>query len=328
MPGRILSSEKVSLSDAESSSSSESEGVTSSNGNESATKKRKATSAPTASETGSRDSANPTKRARISNPTAKSSSSSSEEDEDESSVEDTAKVQTVSTPKDSSSRAPSTHTSASSRTYHPPEGFSEIKRSSTTSHLQTLFAPTNLAGKQIWHITLPADIPITTLKEVDIEKAKSGARILSHHGVEFGFVMEAQNAAATKDGAQLLVASDGGATYSTIPDAFDATLRLQQSKHPSVSYSIPGHAQAGSSSTGVEGAARPTVPRAKEVRQQPPGLRTRFWPNGFEDAGLGDLAGSPVGKSQSKAKKGKNSATTSESSSSEESSEDESEEEL
>jgi len=141
-------------------------------------------------------------------------------------------------------------------------------------------------------------------------------------------VMEAQNA-ATKDGAQLLVASDGGATYSTVPDAFDATLRLQQSKHPSVSYSIPGHAQAGSSNTGVEGAARPTVPRAKEVRQQPPGLRTRFWPNGFEDAGLDDLGQSPAGKkSQSTAKTGKGSATTSESSSSEESSEDESQEEL
>jgi hypothetical protein len=155
---------------------------------------------------------------------------------------------------------------------------------------------------------------------VDIEKAKSGARILSHHGVEFGFVMEAQNA-ATKGGAQLLVASDGGATYSTIPDAFDATLHLQQSKHPSVSYSIPGHAQSGSSSTGVEGAARPTVPRAKEVRQQPPGLRTRFWPNGFEDRGPDETVGPPAGT-------GEASTTTSQSSSSSESSEDESEEEL
>lgn len=268
------------------------------------------------------------KRARISNPTAtSSSSSSSSEEEDESGSEDTAQPQTTSTSRDSSSKGPSTHTSAAPRTYHPPEGFSQIKRSSTTSHLQTLFNPTNLAGKQIWHITLPADIPITTLKEVDIEKAKSGARILSHHGVEFGFVMEAQNA-ATKDGAQLLVASDGGATYSTIPDAFDATLRLQQSKHPAVSYSIPGHAQAGSSDTGVEGAARPTVPRAKEVRQQPPGLRTRFWPNGFEDRGLGDSEGGAAGKSRSTAKTGKESATTSESSSSSGSSEDESEEEL
>ena len=327
MPGRILSSEKVTLSDAESSSSSESDGVRPSNGNESATKKRKATSASTASETGSGDSANPMKRARISNPTATSSSSSSEDDE--SSGEDTAQAQTTSTttPKDNSSRGPSTHTNAPSRIYHPPGGFSEIKRSSTSSHLQTLFDPANLAGKQIWHITLPADIPITTLKEVDIEKAKSGARILSHHGVEFGFVMETQNV-ATKNGAQLLVASDGGATYSTIPDAFDATLQLQQSKHPSVSYSIPGHAQSGSSSTGVEGAARPTVPRAKEVRQQPPGLRTRFWPNGFEDTGRDDLTGLSSGKGQAKAKAGKESATTSESSSSSESSDDESEEEL
>jgi len=139
--------------------------------------------------------------------------------------------------------------------------------------------------------------------------------------------MDAQHS-ATKDGARLLVASDGGATYSTMPDAFDATLHLQQSKHPSVSYSVPGHAQSGSSSTGVEGAARPTVPRAKEVRQQPPGLRTRFWPNGFEDTGLNDSTGSPVGKSQAVTKTGKGSATTSESSSSEESSDDELEEEL
>jgi hypothetical protein len=73
--------------------------------------------------------------------------------------------------------------------FKPPSGFepSTINGSSRTSDP---FLPSNTQGKQIWYITAPASVPITTLKEVALEKVVKGQSVFSHESKVYGFVGE------------------------------------------------------------------------------------------------------------------------------------------
>jgi hypothetical protein len=44
-----------------------------------------------------------------------------------------------------------------------------------------------LAGKQVWHITAPAGVSISQLKEIAMEKALAGDAVLTHKGIDYGF---------------------------------------------------------------------------------------------------------------------------------------------
>lgn len=50
----------------------------------------------------------------------------------------------------------------------------------------------NLEGKQVWYFTAPASLPITVLKdmEIDLSKAQSGGPLLQHAGDAYGIDLE------------------------------------------------------------------------------------------------------------------------------------------
>lgn len=305
MPGKILSEEKVVDSDSESgSSSSESSSTTS----------RKSGKRISSAEPTHTTPDKPNKRAKT-----VGDSSSDDESLDEI-VPETNPKQSNGASTNGSTNLISSNANSAPRVYTAPEGFIETKKASNSEpEFDKIFSKGNLAGKQIWHITLPSDVPISSLKEVDLNKATSGATVVSHKGLDYGLRLGEADSGEAND-YQLLVADNGGSTYTTSSTTFQRTLHLQQSSHPSVAYSVP---QQPHSANGVVGAARPTVPRVKEVRQQPKGLRTRYWPPGFEDAepDMSEAQSSVKGRSEAINSKTERDASTA-SSSDEESDDD------
>ncbi|KAI0389078.1 hypothetical protein F5Y17DRAFT_450388 [Xylariaceae sp. FL0594] len=125
----------------------------------------------------------------------------------------------------------------------------------------------NLEGKQVWYFTAPASLPITVLKdmEIDLAKATQGGALLTHRGDDYGLDLEAH---ATTTQIQLLIPSKGGDKYTSLNRGIDSTVHLRRM------------AKFG---PGGEASAKATddyVPKPKPVREQPEGLRARYTPIG------------------------------------------------
>ena len=159
-------------------------------------------------------------------------------------------------------------------TYEPPDGFEPTTISfHPASTLSETLAPSNLQGKQIWHITVPESVPISSIKEVPSHSIGNGASILEHHGAEYGLVPESD--IDQRSNRALLLPSIRTNNYQPLKTNILKTLHLQQI----VSLPRP--------------AARPASPRnrlaspsdsyRKTPRQQPEGLRMRYRPFGASD---------------------------------------------
>ena len=97
----------------------------------------------------------------------------------------------------------------SRRAYAPPRGLRSLTTNPSSSRASKLFDPTNLAGKQIWHIIAPASVPVSNLKEVSTQKVTNGEAVLSYNGSDYGFVTLDKVSADTKQ-TKLLVPSKRG----------------------------------------------------------------------------------------------------------------------
>ncbi|KAI1377966.1 hypothetical protein F4677DRAFT_31615 [Hypoxylon crocopeplum] len=129
------------------------------------------------------------------------------------------------------------------------------------------FSNANLEGKQVWYFTAPASLPITVLKdmEIDLSKAATSEALLSYKGDDYGLDLESH---ATSTQIQLLIPSQGGDSYSALNRGIDSTVHLRR-----MAKFGPGGAV---SATATESYA----PVPKAVREQPQGLRPRYTPIG------------------------------------------------
>ncbi|RYP27014.1 hypothetical protein DL768_011351 [Monosporascus sp. mg162] len=129
------------------------------------------------------------------------------------------------------------------------------------------FNKTNLEGKQVWYFTAPASLPITVLKEmeIDLAKATAGGPILNHQGDSYGLDLEAH---ATNTQIQLLIPSKGGDKYNTLNRGIDSTVHLRRM------------AKFGPDGTISPTASEQYAPPSRAVREQPQGLKARFFPIG------------------------------------------------
>jgi hypothetical protein len=57
----------------------------------------------------------------------------------------------------------------------------------------------DLAGKQIWHITAPADLSLKDLKQLAMEQAMQGMPVTSHKGIDYGFSITNYNEAEERE---------------------------------------------------------------------------------------------------------------------------------
>lgn len=158
--------------------------------------------------------------------------------------------------------------------YKPPAGFEPASVSfHPSSRISEMFAPSNLAGKHIWHITAPASVPLTSVKEVSTNNIANGASVLTYKGANYGLVSDSD--AEQAGNRALLLPSIQSSDYKTSINPITKTLHLQQLM------SLPSHAPS------------PSIPRPdptnaplsykKTPRPQPQGLKMRYHPFGASD---------------------------------------------
>ncbi|KAH0537333.1 hypothetical protein FGG08_005849 [Glutinoglossum americanum] len=166
------------------------------------------------------------------------------------------------------------------RAYEPPQGFQPLSTDPSASRASKLLDPTNLAGKQLWHITAPASVPVSTLKEVSTQKVMNGEAVLSHNGSEYGFAALDEVAAGSNQ-TMLLVPAEKG--YQPVGATFTQTLHLRQVINLPILMET---------TTSIE--AAPQVPSTpafsrKAIRKQPEGLRMRFMPIGVDSSKAAEI---------------------------------------
>jgi hypothetical protein len=59
-----------------------------------------------------------------------------------------------------------------------------------------LLKDSNLEGKEIWYITAPASVPLSSIKEFSLQGVEENKEILSYNGDEYALVPDASEAMA------------------------------------------------------------------------------------------------------------------------------------
>ena len=155
--------------------------------------------------------------------------------------------------------------------YAPPPDFEAAPIAvQSTSKQAELFSPTSLQGKQIWHITVPADIPISSVTDVARKSLQDGSSTLAYNGADYGLIAEAKG---TRTGETILVLSAEDNMYKHCGHSISKMLHLQQltlsSNHLRHSSDLPTFT-----------ASTDRSPYQKPAPQQPEGLRMRYRPFG------------------------------------------------
>jgi hypothetical protein len=170
-------------------------------------------------------------------------------------------------------RTPSEPVSA---TYKPPTGFSSATISQPqASDLPNLFSPTNRASKQVWHLTLPAAIPISAIKATSMDRILRGSTVVTHNGSEYGFF---SNTKTIQNRAHVFLPNPEHNDYRAAPKIITRSLHLQQMLN------LPTLGKAAKDNATGSQAQRET---GKVVHEQPSGLKMRYAPLGDESGTLG-----------------------------------------
>jgi len=208
----------------------------------------------------------PAKRARTEDDDTILSDSSEDEVEDESEDEKNEQSQQrskdTSAPKVTTTSPPKHVALLPAKPFQPPEGFVPLTIPNEVSEV--------LAGEQIWHITAPSDVPLSSITEVALTAIQSSQPILTHNGSDYVLSEETQSNDRL---AILLPQSDG---YSLSKERVGRTLHLQQKielPNPSMRRAIQSLENAAAAD--IAGAA------ISNVRPQPKGLRMRYKPSGY-----------------------------------------------
>ncbi|KAF2096340.1 hypothetical protein NA57DRAFT_77945 [Rhizodiscina lignyota] len=156
------------------------------------------------------------------------------------------------------------------RPFHPPPGFKVVRPSDTSASMADLHSAIK-AGHQIWHISAPKGVPVTSIKEMALQKALQGEPVLTFKDIDYCF-----NAEDQQNSSKLLIPNSDG--YGASPVNITQTLCLQQVvKLPNLS------AKQADPLRGSDAAAPLRAPAIKRKREQPGGLRMRFQPIGVID---------------------------------------------
>ena len=155
--------------------------------------------------------------------------------------------------------------------YEPPAGFkTKIISLHPASKVADILAPSNLQGKEIWHITTPGSVPVSLVKEVSTQNVGNGASVLEHRGAKYGLVSESGVNQSISQ--VLLLPSAQKNDYRPLATNKMKTLHLQQLVNlPNHAFEPAGHS--------YRSAPAPNS-YSKTPRQQPEGLRMRYRPFG------------------------------------------------
>ena len=202
-----------------------------------------------------------------------SETSSGRENESESSEEDNKEEELVEGIPSPSKAGIATHEQSlraiPAKTFKPPSGY--LPMDSAVFVENGALSGSNLDGKQIWHITAPSNVPLSSLTELALSSIQSGEPVLSHKNVQY--VLNEDKTIGIESTSLLTPSTQG---YRKAQNRISRTLRLQQKINlPNLS-ALQANPAAGSNAAGDVAQASVST-----VRPQPKGLRMRYKPPGF-----------------------------------------------
>jgi hypothetical protein len=118
------------------------------------------------------------------------STSSSEDSSDESDIDDAPQPKRNPVPSQPQTQAPTQSHAVDfqpTKAFVPPKGFNSVPLNDKTISRSSTSLFENLGGKQVWHITAPAGVSLADVKELAMEKVKSGEAVLNYKGTDYGF---------------------------------------------------------------------------------------------------------------------------------------------
>lgn len=165
--------------------------------------------------------------------------------------------------------------------YTPPAGFEPGSISLSSSAAADLLSPSSLKGKQIWHITVPASVPIESIKEVSVQSVQKGEAALSYKGADYGFVTDAESQRVPRI---LLIPDQRNNNYRPATVAISQTLHLQRL------VSLPNTSTVAHVWTeGIQITSTTSRPFRKTVRPQLQELKMRYLPFGVTEGRFGRI---------------------------------------
>ncbi|CAD6502978.1 BgTH12-02652 [Blumeria graminis f. sp. triticale] len=151
-------------------------------------------------------------------------------------------------------------------TFKPPPGFQPFELKEVPNSPDFL-SKSNLQGKQIWYITAPISLEVSSLKDLTLAALTTGTPLVEFDGDEFGFFPES---ADKHNFPKVLTPTASKNGYSFVPEPITQILQLQRIVNlPSTSGS-----QVDTNNATVK------TPSYRLPRAQPKGLRMRFHPIG------------------------------------------------
>lgn len=139
--------------------------------------------------------------------------------------------------------------------------------------------PSNVSGKQIWHITAPSALSISEINTVALDAIDNGKTVLTHKGSDY--CLASDTSTNSKTFSVFLPGKEG---YKKSETPVERSLHLQQK------IDLPKlTSKQARTETGGEAAADVWKPVEEGPRPQPKGMRMRYKPPGFGlgEAGLG-----------------------------------------
>ena len=160
-----------------------------------------------------------------------------------------------------------------SQPYEAPRGFHKINQNAFTASSPALKLLSNIGDKQVWHITAPASLPMSTLETFSIGAIGKDTTILSHQGRKYGIAKI--KASSSECDCFLLPTSEG--CFTQQPFNFSQNYQIYEMPRETDTEHITIDNIPTTATTVVPGKY------AKPVRKQPPGLRMRYKPFGTDD---------------------------------------------
>ncbi|KAF4548621.1 Hypothetical protein D9617_26g078330 [Elsinoe fawcettii] len=156
--------------------------------------------------------------------------------------------------------------------YTPPVGYTELSTYDSSMELSSEY----LKSKELWHITLPAGLPVSELKSIPVSALRDGRNILSHNGTDYSINEDTVLATAASSNKYLLLPDSESRKFR------NAGLPVSRTMHVKSQISLPNLTlQQADPKTGSAAAAPTTFKTIDKTRPQPKGLKMRYKPPGF-----------------------------------------------
>ena len=141
----------------------------------------------------------------------------------------------------------------------------------------------DLTGKELWHITAHASVPVKSIRDFSIKSVMAGNTIRSRDGVELKLTQSKRHASAPTG---LLLPRCRKHDFRCLPASINRTFHLQQAD--AIPETIARGQQRPQRQTTIgEGAPSKAVGALKPRRAQPEGLQLRYVPFGVPQDSLG-----------------------------------------